>query len=226
MNKYIKENVVLSNIYLKEIPDILNDVIIEGGLYLNNNKLTTLDNFPKLVDGTIDIFNNPLISLVGIKQTAIKTLLLGGKFKDFEGCPQFVTKLNCVGNSNLISLKHIATQVTYLRLMNLPLKTLEYCPQNESGDYLIFDCNIESLEGLPKNRCNSLSVSFNQLKDFTGAPKIIDGDFKCIGNPITSLKGFPKQANNVFISDFMNDENKTKKEVKKVCNISGVIFIM
>ena len=87
------------------------------------------------------------------------------------------------------------------------------------------DCKLKSLEGLPPNRSRSLNVSFNELKDFRGAPEIIDGTFNCAHNPIVSLKGFPKQTENVVIHNFMNDHYLTTQEVRKVC-ITGKVTVM
>ena len=224
MNKYIKGDVNLSNLYLKEIPEIFNGVSIEGSINLTDNSLTTLNNFPELVTENIELYRNPLTSLVGIKQNFIKTLKVGGKFSDFEGCPANVTRLSCLGNLRLISLKHMPTNVLEVKIMAASLKSLEYLTQNQRCVYYLMDCKLKTLEGLP-NRCRSLNVSFNELKDLTGAPEIVDGTFNCSHNPLVSLKGFPKQAENVVIHNFMDDHNLTIKEVRKVCN-TGKVTVM
>ena len=224
MNKYIKGDVNLSNLYLKEIPEIFNGVSIEGSINLTENSLTTLNNFPELVTENIELYRNPLISLVGIKQNFIKTLKVGGKFSDFEGCPANVTRLTCINNIRLTSLKHMPTNILEVKIMATSLKSLEYLTQNQRGVYYLIDCKLKSLEGLP-NRCRAINVSFNELKDLTGAPEIVDGAFNCVHNPIVSLKGFPKQTESVFIHNFMNDHNLTIKEVRKVCN-TGKVTVM
>lgn len=225
MNKYIRGDVNLSDLFLKEIPEIFKGVSIEGSLNLSKNGLTTLDNFPELVTENIELLNNPLISLVGIKQNFVKTLKVGGKFSDFEGCPANVTRLTCLGNLRLTSLKHMPTNILDVKIMATSLKSLEYLTQNQKCVYYLVDCKLKSLEGLPPNRCRSLNVSFNELKNFTGAPEIIHGVFNCAHNPITSLKGFPKEAENVIIHNFMNDHYLTTQEVRKVC-ITGKVTVM
>jgi len=70
-----------------------------------------------------------------------------------------------------------------------------------------------------------LNVAFNDFEDFTGAPEIVDGTFNCGHNPIVSLKGFPKQTENVVIHNFMNDHYLTTQEVRKVCN-TGKVTVM
>lgn len=225
MNKYIKGDVNLSNLYLKEIPEIFNGVSIEGSINLTENSLTTLNNFPELVTENIELLRNPLTSLVGIKQNFIKTLRVSGKFSDFEGCPANVTRLTCINNIRLTSLKHMPTNILEVKIMATSLKSLEYLTQNQRGVYYLIDCKLKSLEGLPPNRCKAINVSFNELKDLTGAPEIVDGTFNCGHNPLVSLKGFPKQAENVVIHNFMNDHNLTIKEVRKVCN-TGKVTVM
>jgi len=74
MGKYIKGDVNLSMLYLKEIPEILNGIDIDGSLILSGNGLTTLNNFPELVTENIDLMRNPLISLKGIKQNFINKI--------------------------------------------------------------------------------------------------------------------------------------------------------
>lgn len=224
MNKYIKGDVNLSNLYLKEIPEIFNGVSIEGSINLTENSLTTLNNFPELVTENIELLRNPLISLVGIKQNFIKTLRVSGKFSDFEGCPANVTRLTCINNIRLTSLKHMPTNILEVKIMATSLKSLEYLTQNQRGVYYLIDCKLKSLEGLP-NRCKAINVSFNELKDLSGAPEIVDGTFNCGHNPLVSLKGFPKQAENVVIHNFMDDHNLTIKEVRKVCN-TGKVTVM
>lgn len=224
MNKYIKGDVNLSNLYLKEIPEIFNGVSIEGSINLTDNSLTTLNNFPELVTENIELFRNPLISLVGIKQNFIKSLKVSGKFSDFEGCPANVTRLTCINNIRLTSLKHMPTNILEVKIMATSLKSLEYLTQNQRCVYYLIDCKLKSLEGLP-NRCRAINVSFNELKDLTGSPEIVDGTFNCGHNPLVSLKGFPKQAENVVIHNFMNDLELTRKEVRKVCN-TGKVTVM
>jgi len=224
MNKYIKGDVNLSNLYLKEIPEIFNGVSIEGSINLTENSLTTLNNFPELVTENIELFRNPLTSLVGIKQNFIKSLKVSGKFSDFEGCPANVTRLTCINNIRLTSLKHMPTNILEVKIMATSLKSLEYLTQNQKCVYYLIDCKLKSLEVLP-NRCRSINVSFNELKDLTGAPEIVDGTFNCGHNPLVSLKGFPKQAENVVIHNFMDDHNLTIKEVRKVCN-TGKVTVM
>ena len=66
MNKYIKGDVNLSMLYLKEIPEILNGIDIDGSLILSGNGLTTLNNFPELVTEA-----DPAPTMVGVTAIAV-----------------------------------------------------------------------------------------------------------------------------------------------------------
>ena len=65
MAKKIIGNVDLSDLYLKQLPEILKDVSINGHFFCSNNNLTSLINAPKSVDGVFLCSNNKLTSLKG-----------------------------------------------------------------------------------------------------------------------------------------------------------------
>ena len=53
---------------------------------------------------------------------------------------------------------------------------------------------------------------------------IVNGDFKCFRNDLTSLEGCPKEVGGDFIcSD--NYKKFTEDEVRSICNVKGSIFI-
>ena len=96
--KKITGDVNLNNLYLREIPSILNDVSIEGILNIADNRIKNLNNFPLECD-SVDLSDNPLTSLVGIKQKYIRDLEASRtKIQNLEGCPEIVSQLlikNC-----------------------------------------------------------------------------------------------------------------------------------
>ena len=67
--KVIKGDVDLSDLYLKELPEWLSDVEIEGSFFCGNNKLTTLAGAPKTVGGNFFCHNNKLTTLQGAPET-------------------------------------------------------------------------------------------------------------------------------------------------------------
>ena len=60
MAKKIIGNVDLTSLYLKQLPEILKDVSIDGHFYCSNNKLTSLVGAPKTVGGSFDCSDNPV----------------------------------------------------------------------------------------------------------------------------------------------------------------------
>jgi len=106
MAKSIKGDVNLESFYLKDIPDILNGVVINGNLYLSNNKLTSLNNCPISVGIRFEINKNKLTSLIGAPE------YVGSDFDCYhnlltslQGCPQQVGgEFDCSRNK-LISLE-------------------------------------------------------------------------------------------------------------------------
>ena len=64
--KVIKGDVNLNYLHLREIPEILKDVSIEGALGLSNNNLRSLKNCPRKIAGLFSCTNNRgLQSLIG-----------------------------------------------------------------------------------------------------------------------------------------------------------------
>ena len=65
--KIIKDNVTLSQLYLKELPEILKGVhIVDGGFYIIRNNLRSLKNSPEKVDFVFDCSDNKsLTSFIG-----------------------------------------------------------------------------------------------------------------------------------------------------------------
>ena len=67
--KVIKGYVYLSDLYLKELPEWLSDVEVEGDFSCYNNKLTTLAGAPKTVRGYFTCSHNKLTTLQGAPET-------------------------------------------------------------------------------------------------------------------------------------------------------------
>ena len=113
-----------------EIPEWLKDVEIEGYFGCSSNKLTTLQNCPQKIGGSLRCFSNQLISLKGCPEK------LEGSFNCYnnllsslEGCPKEIGGIfNCSRNI---------------------LKTLEDCPEKIGKDFYCHDNKVK-LE-LPDN---------------------------------------------------------------------------
>ena len=83
MAKKIIGDVNLSDLYLKQLPEILKDVSIDGHFFCSNNKLTSLVGAPKTVGGTFRCAYNNLTSLDGAPKT------VGGDFHCYGNTVKF-----------------------------------------------------------------------------------------------------------------------------------------
>jgi len=67
--KVIEGSVDLNSLYLKELPEWLSNVEVEGNFWCNYNKLTTLQGAPETVRGTFSCSKNKLTTLAGAPKT-------------------------------------------------------------------------------------------------------------------------------------------------------------
>lgn len=173
--KYIKENsdqnkhgvilgtVTLSNLYLSNIPNIFNNITIDGCFYIKNNKLKSLENFPKRVMGSINISENNLESLNGICEAIYNPLIANhNKLKNLKGFPRLMrdsTYIN-LDHNELTTLDGFSTQASYIN----------------PGDFSVEYNNLKSLEGGPKVVNDSLYIVGNPIETLDGFPEIITND--------------------------------------------------
>jgi hypothetical protein len=87
-----KGNLVLRLMNLTELPAILKDITVGADFDCSNNKLTSLINAPKYVDGTFYCHYNNLTSLKGLKETVINEnfYCTDNKLTSLEGAPKTV----------------------------------------------------------------------------------------------------------------------------------------
>ena len=64
----------------------------------------------------------------------------------------------------------------------------------------------------------------NKLTSLEGSPKEVNGDFSCHNNQLTSLEGSPKEVGGSFYCH-NNPVKFTQEDVRKVCNVKGVIYV-
>jgi len=114
MAKVIEGDVNLDYLYLKDIPDILNGVVIDGYLYLNYNKLTSLKNCPIRVGGKFEISKNKITSLIGAPE------YVGSDFDCYhnllttlEGCTQQIGGEFVCSRNRLISFLELFTEIFF-----------------------------------------------------------------------------------------------------------------
>lgn len=233
MKKFIGD-IELYDYHLKEIPDVLNDLVIDGDFNIGDNSIKTLNNFPAKCDA-IYLSGNPLTSFVGIKQKYVSFLEANRtKISNLDGCPETVNKLvikNC-GRFNSLqgSLKKISDD-GMLHITNTSLTSLENFPILGTRVSVNIQYNkITSLIGMPK-KCYTLKLSANPLTTLIGCPEHITGDFYLYEHNLSTLDGFPKVIEgNVFMSTsaiFNNPLMKVKsyfeRELRSRCKIYGKV---
>ena len=220
--KYIDGYVQINNLFLKEIPEILNGVHIKGDFDVSFNVLKSLNNSPVKVDGAFKcMYNRNLKSLLGGPKEVGNIIVHNCSLGDLNGFPK-IKKANGhvdVSGNRLTSLVGLPTIVVgKLSIYNNPgLKTLAGCPELVRGDF-------EAL-WLPITNC-------------IGGPKYVGGDLYLYDTEINSLEGFPKEVHgNVFLGNtplgsilFPTNGGQTSKahalydKIRKICNIYGDIY--
>jgi len=223
--KHIVGAVNLSNLYLKEIPEILNGVHVKGDFDVSFNILRSLNNSPIKVDGAFKcIYNKNLKSLVGGPKEVKSLNANNCSLRDLSGIPNFSTPLINTGNidlssNQLTSLVGLPTKVFgKLSIYNNPgLKTLNGCSEHIKGDF------------------EALWLS---ITNCIGGPKYVGGDLYLHDTEINSLEGFPKEVTgNVYLGNtplgsilFPQNDGGTSKahalydEIRKICKIQGDIY--
>ena len=220
--KYIDGYVQINNLFLKEIPEILNGVHIKGDFDVSFNVLKRLNNSPVKVDGAFKcMYNRNLKSLLGAPKEVGNIIVHNCSLGDLNGFPK-INKANGhvdVSSNRLTSLVGLPTIVVgKLSIYNNPgLKPLAGCPELVRGDF-------EAL-WLPITNC-------------IGGPKYISGDLYLHDTEINSLEGFPKEVTgNVYLGNtplgsilFPQNDGQTLKahalydEIRKICKIHGDIY--
>jgi len=151
--KYIDGYVQINNLYLKEIPEILNGVHIKGDFDVSFNILKSLNNSPVKVDGAFKCrYNKNLKSLVGGPKEVKSLIANNCSLRDLNGIPNFsapIYKYINTGNidlssNQLTSLVGLPTKVFgKLSIYNNPgLKTF---PEEVSGNVFLGNTPLGSI---------------------------------------------------------------------------------
>lgn len=234
--KKIEGYVHLNSYYLKEVPEILNDVIITDYLDLSENKIKNLTNFP-LSAQSIYLMYNPLTSLVGIKQKKVESLDLNGtKIINLEGCPEEVQILHIsyvpTFNSLQGSLKKI-TSYGSLKITNTSLQSLENFPVIENRVSInLVNNKINSLIGMPK-KCHDLQLTGNPLRNMIGGPEHLTGDLFLFEHNLENFDGFPRviegdvsmSTSIMFNNPLMKSRGYFTEQLLKRCKVYGNVYI-
>ena len=234
--KKIIGDLKLDNLYLREIPEILNDVHIEGDIHITDNHIRNLNNFPLSCNYAEIQYNINLNSLVGIKQKRIKGLeIRKSKINNLEGCPEIIDEYLMIKNcSRFTSLQGTLKEFAgiHFTITFTSLKDMKHCPVTTGAvtNFSLRHNKLESLVGMP-TKCHDLNINTNKLKTLVGCPEHITGNFFCSNNDLQNLDGFPKliegdclmTVSSLFNDPFMRIHAQFERELRKRCVIKGEV---
>jgi hypothetical protein len=232
--KKIIGDLKLDKLYFREIPEILNDVHIEGNIHITDNQIRNLNNFPLSCNYAEILHNINLNSLVGIKQKRMKGLeIRQSKINNLDGCPEIIDEYLMIKHCNYFtSLQGTLKEFTgkYFTITFTSLKDMKNCPvtTGEVTNFQLRQNKLESLVGMP-TKCHDLNISENKLKTLVGCPEHITGNFFCSNNDLQNLDGFPKliegdclmTVSSLFNDPFMQIHAQFERELRKRCVIRG-----
>jgi hypothetical protein len=146
---------------------------------------------------------------------------------DITEFPEFI-KFNHISggfqcnNNELITLKGcpIVVSGSFICSWN-NLSNLMYGPKLVQIDYMASHNKLTSLQGLGVIK-QSLDLSNNFLEDLKGIPETINGSLYIHGNPIKSLKYFPK----LIIEDleYTSSEILNENSIREICDVKGYLI--
>lgn len=230
-------DVELYEYHLREIPDILNDVVIDGGFNICDNNIKTLNNFPADCYA-IYLSGNPITSLVGIKQKYVSFLEANRlKISNLDGCPEEVKVLIVQNNQRFNSLQGSLKKISEggtLLIKYTSLSSLDGLPVIGNRATVDLSYNkLTSLIGMPK-KCHNFRISGNPLTNLIGGPEHITGNFDCYEHKLQNFDGFPRiiEGNvnmsiggGMFNNPLMKVKSYFEKELRSRCKIYGYVSL-
>lgn len=217
--KTIEGDVNITQLQLKEIPEILKGVHIKNGNFrISYNRITSLKNSPEEVDQTFDCCGNKINNFVGGPKKVGHLLAVFCRLTSLEGFPIITGRIG-LSHNKLTSLVGLPETIYgHLDISNNPLKSLQGCSKVIKGNLM--------LEGV-------------QITNMIGGPEIIEGDCTLNNTQIKSFSGFPQHIHgNLFIGDtplwtMLRNDKKNNNETKNLiwdilksvkCKVDGYIY--
>ena len=191
--KIIKDNVTLSNLHLKELPEILKGVhIVDGGFRVFRNNLRSLKNSPEKVDLIFDCSDNKnLTSFVGGPKEVGHVDARNCGLRTLEGFPK------------VIRIERKSPLLGNIDISRNRLTSLVGLPETVDGTLSIFgNPNLKSLEGCSKFIKVSFEAVWLPIKNMVGGPVEIEADCHLNNTAIDSIEGFPEYiGGNLYLGD-------------------------
>lgn len=225
--KVIKGDVNLDYLNFREIPEILKDVSIEGSLSLYSNNLRSLKNCPKKIIRHLNVANNrSLRSLVGGPEEVGAIDVHNCNLTSLEGFPKIVYSKNFSGGrvdvsgNKLTSLVGLPEELGELVIYNNPgLKTLQGCPKIIRGSFEALWLPITNMIGGPTVVYDDLLLYDTEINSLEGFPEEVGGNIFLGNSPLGSI---------IFPTRNTPETNRKSKElldtIYKICEVGGGIY--
>lgn len=221
--RVIKGNVTLTGLYLKELPEWLAGVEVEGWFDCSNNLLTSLKNSP--VSNTFHCTSNRLTTLKGAPSSCIAFFCSNNNLRTLEFGPTKVLEAYGCDRNLLTDLVGAPTDFgtpetvqggLYVEFTcsNNNLTTLKGGPQGTVGIYNCSFNNLRTLEFAPREVEESFDCSDNRLTTLVGGPEIVRDEFDCSHNELTSLEGVPAGVSVIYCH--RNKVDFTREYIEKM----------
>lgn len=200
--KVINGDINLSELYFKEIPEVLKDIHVKNGNFvIINNRLSNLNNSPQKVDGIFNCGKNKLLKS------------FNGGPKEVGGLYAFDCGLTSLEGFPKILSHHKAWRGSVVDISHNKLTSLVGLPKSGwSGNLCIYYNNITSLEGCPEHIRGDFEASHIPITNMIGGPQHVSGHCLLNNTYINTLEGFPTRiGGNIFIGNTPLWEKLSKK---------------
>lgn len=142
----------------------------------HDSKLKYLWNFPKRVEGSVE--------------------MTGSNIKSLSGCPEWIGEHLFVGGTKITSLKGIAKYIGgNVHFAGSNLKSLEGLQDKLEGDLHTEATKLKSLKGSPKTIMGVFNASSTPITSLEGGPEWVGDGYHVCNTKITSFKGLAKYIN-------------------------------
>jgi hypothetical protein len=171
------KSVNLNNSFIKELPSFLNDLTVTDELILRGNYLTSCKNFPR-VEQYLWLDRNKLETLEGMKNIPSRTFYAPNNnltsietLSDLEGDKCWTVSFE---NNKLKSLKGLENiDVTSLNVGNNEISSWDYIP--EKLDRLsIYKNKLTSWKGMPKHLYSLYAFDNWDVQNFNDYERVTD----------------------------------------------------
>lgn len=223
--KTIDGNVNLNNLNLRELPEILKGVHINGSFDVSFNNLKTLNNSPESVKNNFICHHNKYLkSFVGGPKTVGNLSALSSGLTSLEGFPN-IQPTRCqkidISNCKLTSLKGLPEMCpgTLSIFGNSTLKSLEGCSQYVFGDFEALWLPITSMVGGPRKIYGDCHLFETNIESLDGIPEYIKGNLY-IGDTPLWYKLHPVSKT----PESIKQSKQLLNELHSKCNILGGVY--